>query len=146
MLCGKWNGEMKITPLPLTEINFQLILVICAVFCVLFPVLGENKPERKSVRVWGGCACGRVCVRVAWRCSVIVDKSRSPPVVRADIVVLFPWQTSHSSHKLDVQKWFYFSIEWQVSILLDAVGDINPVIFTVVNIAWRHVVWVLMIE
>lgn len=48
-------------------------------------------------------------------------------------------QTSHSSHTLDVQKWFYFSIEWQVSILLDAIADINPVIFTVVkNIAWRH--------
>lgn len=92
------------------------------------------------------CACGQVCVCVAWRCSVIVDKSTSPPVVRADIVVSFPWQTSHSSLKLDVQKWFYFSIEWQVSNLLDAVGDINPVIFTVVNIAWRHVIWIVMIE
>lgn len=42
------------TPLPLTEIYFQLILVICAVFRVLFPVLGENS-RRERV-----CVCEAV--------------------------------------------------------------------------------------
>lgn len=50
---------MRMTPLPLAKFSFQLILVICAVFNVLFPVLRRKYPERKGV-----CVC-EVVVHVA---------------------------------------------------------------------------------
>lgn len=51
-----------------------------------------------------------------------------------DVVVLFSCQTSHSSPGCTELILFFYRVA--VLILLEAIGDINPVIFTVVeNIA-----------
>lgn len=113
-------------------------LVTCSVITVYLPVFQRNVCVADLHA--GKCVWMWVCV--SWTCSLTVCKSFSPRSC-VFMEMLFSWQTSHSSHRLDVQKWFYFSIERQVSIILDAIEDIKPVIFTVVvlikNIAWRHV-------
>lgn len=140
--CFLWQRKLRIltiAKLPLTEVTLPSAFSLCCIYWVFHcPV--EKFLERK---MWAckyacsGCACQWVLV--AWTCSANVNESWSLPVLWKDVLILFSCQTSQSSLKLDVQKWFYFSIEWQVSNLLDAIGNNNPVIFTVVNnTVWGH--------
>lgn len=100
--------------------------------CVSQPFT-EIARKKKCVRELRNCVC--VCVL-----HVLVMLT-NPPVTPVEILFFFHgWP--HSSHKLNVQKWFYFSIRCWLILPLDAVGDDNPVIFTVdlkkqKNFAWR---------
>lgn len=102
---------------------------MCAVFSVRFTTLHRNS-QKKEVCAW----VEKLCVCVA--CSSNVDKSSS--YTCRNTFFFHGWP--HSSHKLDVQKWFYFSIRCWLILPLDAVGDDNPVIFTVdlkKTFAWK---------
>lgn len=82
------------------------------------------------------------CVRELRNCVCVLHvlvMLTNPPVTPVEIL-FFSHGWPHSSHKLDVQKWFYFSIRCWLILPLDAVGDDNPVIFTVdlkKTFAWK---------